>query len=432
MPGDRGWGYDGVSLFAVYEQYGGPAALQRFVNAAHGLGLAVALDVVYNHLGPDGNYLSVFGPYFTSAHHTPWGEAVNLDQPGSAEVRRYFIDNALRWFAEFHVDALRLDAVHALRDDSKLHFLSQLSDETAALAKELGRPLSLVAESDLNDPSMIVPVSEGGLGQTAQWADDVHHALHAYLTGEHDGLFEDFGSVEVLDKAFRSAFVHDGGWSSFRGKTWGIPVPADADRRRFVAFAANHDQIGNRALGDRMSVTTSPGSQATALAMVLLSPFTPLLFQGEEYGETRPFRFFSDHDEPLGSAVTRGRREEFARHGWPQGIDVPDPQSLATFQACVLDPSGGSDALRAWFGEVMRLRPLTLLPDAWQRFAVGVTERAPRQVTMNGPVRIHANLSAEPLTCSGRPAALFGGSTPATEGFVLEPDSVALVLAEED
>jgi maltooligosyltrehalose trehalohydrolase len=433
FPGERGWGYDGVSLFAVYEQYGGPAALQRFVDAAHAVGLGVALDVVYNHLGPDGNYLAAFGPYFTDAHHTPWGSAVNLDQEHSGEVRRFIVDCALRWFRDFHVDALRLDAVHELHDDSPLHLLAQLSNETQALAGEFGRPLSLVAETNLNDVSILEPVSDGGLGQTAQWADDVHHALHAYLTGENTGLYADFASLEALHKAFTSVFVHDGTFSSFHGKPWGRPVPASMDRRRFVVFATNHDQVGNRAAGDRPSATLSRGAQAASLALVLLSPFTPMLFQGEEYGETRPFLFFSDHDEPLGAAVTAGRITEFAGHGWDANATVPDPQAPSTFAASILDrtASGTTNlALRQWFREVMRARALTLDPATWERHPVGISERAPRQLTMSGPVRVHANLSPEPVAYEGRPLAVFGDVAVEGEGFTLLPDAVALVAGE--
>jgi len=429
MPGTRGWGYDGVSLYAVYEQYGGPAALQRFVDAAHALGLAVALDVVYNHLGPDGNYLAKFGPYFTDAHHTPWGSAINLDQPGSAQVRRYIVDCALRWFRDFHVDALRIDAVHAFKDDSPQHLLAQLSLETAGLAAALGRPLSLVAESDLNDPAMVTPLRDGGLGQTAQWSDDIHHALHAYLTQEREGLYKAFGSVETLDKAYRKVFVQDGGFSEFRGRNWGFPVPDDMDRRRFVAFAANHDQVGNRAIGDRASATVSPGTQAAALALVLLSPFTPLIFQGDEYGETRPFPFFSDHEGELGKAVTEGRFKEFAGHGWDEGAKVPDPQAEETFRSAILDPEGGSEAIRDWFAQCIALRPHTLEWGAWAAHPVSISEAAPRQLTMTGPVRVHANLSDQPLACEGRPAAVFGEVAVTDSGFTLAPDAVALVIA---
>ncbi len=434
MPGTRGWGYDGVSLYAVYEEYGGPAALQRFVDAAHAAGLGVALDVVYNHLGPDGNYLSKFGPYLTGAHHTPWGEAINLDQPLSVHVRRFLADNALRWFRDFHVDVLRLDAVHAFRDDSATHFLAQLSAETAALSTKLDRPLSLVAESDLNDLAMVTPLAEGGLGQTAQWADDVHHALHTYLTGERDGYYSDFGSIEALDHVYRHVFLHDGRWSSFRNQLWGKPVPDAMDRRRFVVYAANHDQVGNRAQGDRPSATLTPGAQAASLAMVLLSPFTPLLFQGEEYGETRPFPFFSDHAGELGRAISKGRLAEFQSHGWGGGALPPDPQDPATFAAAKLDRSAQgkiNDALRTWLAEVMAVRPFTLEPDAWARHPVSVTERAARQLTMTGPVLVHVNLSSEPVAYKGRPAAVFGDVTTEGAGFTLQPDAVALVVAKE-
>jgi len=433
IPGTRGWGYDGVSLYAVYEQYGGPEALQRFVDAAHAVGIAVALDVVYNHLGPDGNYLGEFGPYFTEAHHTPWGAAVNFDHEGGTTVRRYVIDNALRWFRDFHIDALRLDAVHELYDDSPQHVLAQLSCETAALAAELGRPLSLVAESDANDSRLVADVADGGLGQTAQWADDVHHSLHAYLMGETKGLYSDFGPVETVDKAFRRVFVHDGGFSTFRNKNWGNPVPDHVDRRKFVVFASNHDQVGNRATGDRPSESLTPGALATSLALILLSPFTPMLFQGEEYGETRPFLYFCDHDEPLGSSVTAGRIAEFAGHGWIEGAIPPDPQDPSTFAASKLDRTAAmpaNTAIREWVRNLMDARQRTLVPGAWIRHPAGVEEADPRQLTMTGPVRVHANLSAEPVTYQARPLAVFGNVAVADEGFTLMPDAVALVAQE--
>lgn len=440
FPGDRGWGYDGVSLYAVHEAYGGPAALQRFVDAAHAVGLGVCLDVVYNHLGPDGNYLSQFGPYFTDAHETPWGWAVNLDQPGSRGTRDFIIDNALRWFDEFHIDALRLDAVHALVDDSDTHILAELSQRTADLSERLGRPLSLVAESDLNQPRTVVPVDEGGWGMTAQWADDVHHALHSYLTGETHGYYEDFGSIETLDKAYRKVFVHDGSMSTFRGKAWGAPVPDDTDRQRFVVFASNHDQVGNRAIGDRPSSTLSPGGQAASLALILLSPFTPMLFMGEEYGETRPFMFFTDHDEPLGTAVSEGRMSEFAGHGWEDlyggSVDVPDPQDRQTFLRSKLGPGLGASArlqaaIESWVAQVMAARDLTLRPGAWTRHPVSVTEAAARQLTMSGPVTVHANLSDAPMRVEGAVLAAFGDVDTAGASTTLTPDSVALVAREE-
>ena len=442
FPGNRGWGYDGVTLYAVQEAYGGPAALQRFVDAAHAEGIGVCLDVVYNHLGPDGNYLAQFGPYFTSAHETPWGWAVNLDQPGCRGMRDFIIDNALRWFADFHIDALRLDAVHALVDDSPVHLLAELSARTAVLAKHLGRPLSLVAESDLNEPATITPIGERteggapGLGMTAQWADDVHHALHTYLTGERHAYYIDFGSVKTLDKAYREVFVHDGGMSTFRGKPWGAPVPASVDRRRFVVCASNHDQVGNRALGDRPSSTLSPGAQAASLALVLLSPFTPLLFMGEEYGETRPFQFFTDHAEPLGSAVSAGRKSEFGGHGWEDlyggDVVVPDPQSAETFERSQLRPSAEGPlparvAIESWFATVLSARPLTLDADAWRRYPVSVSEASARQLTMTGPVTIHANLSDEPLRVRGQLLGAFGIVDADGDQLVLHPDAVALV-----
>ncbi|WP_282943752.1 malto-oligosyltrehalose trehalohydrolase [Cellulomonas endometrii] len=343
--GTHGWGYDGVSLYGVHEPYGGPAALQRFVDAAHGAGLGVCLDVVHNHLGPSGNYLGEFGPYFTDAHQTPWGAAINLDGDGAEHVRRWIVDSALRWLRDFHVDALRLDAVHALVDDSPRHVLAQLADEVAELAAQVGRPLSLIAEVDLNDPTSVTPTSEGGWGMTAQWADDVHHALHALLTGERHGYYVDFGSPATLRKAMTGVFVHDGGYSTFRGEDWGRPVPPEVDGHRFVVFGSDHDQVGNRALGDRPSAALDDGGLAATAALVLLSPFTPMLFMGEEWGARTPWMYVTDHPEPeLAQAVREGRAREFGGHGWAEmyGEDeatfhVPDPQDPATFTASRLD-----------------------------------------------------------------------------------------------
>ncbi|WP_372593749.1 malto-oligosyltrehalose trehalohydrolase [Actinotalea sp.] len=365
FPGRHGWGYDGVALWAVHEAYGGPAALQRFVDAAHHHGLGVCLDVVYNHLGPSGNYLATFGPYFTDTHHTPWGSAVNLDASGSAEVRAFIVENALRWFAEFHVDALRLDAVHALADDSPRHLLAELSDTVAELSTRLGRPLSLVAESDENDARTVQPTAEGGLGMTGQWADDVHHALHAWLTGERHGYYVDFGPVEVLAHALTRVFVHEGGPSTFRGVPWGAPVPRDTDARRFVVFAANHDQIGNRAVGDRPASRVPDGVLAAGAAVVLLSPFSPMLFMGDEWGTRRPFPFFSDHQEPeLAEAIRVGRTAEFAGHGWAELYggepEVPDPQAPGTVESARLDwsePAAPTHArMLAWHRTLIALR----------------------------------------------------------------------------
>jgi len=365
FPGVAGWGYDGVALYAVHEPYGGPAALQRFVDAAHARGLAVCLDVVHNHLGPSGNYRGVFGPYFTDRHETPWGAAVNLDGPGSPEVRRFVVDNAVRWLRDFHLDALRLDAVHALVDDSDRHVLAELADAVAALSREVGRPLSLVAESDLNDVRTVTPTADGGLGMTAQWADDVHHAVHAALTGERHGYYVDFGPYDVLATALTRVFVHDGGYSTFRGRTWGRPVPPGTDGHRFVVFSQNHDQVGNRAVGDRPSAHLDEAGLAASAALVLLSPFTPMLFMGEEWGARTPWQFFTDHAEPeLVEAIRRGRAEEFRGHGWDQihggPVDVPDPQSPATVAASRLDwgePHRPEHArVLRWYRDLVALR----------------------------------------------------------------------------
>ena len=365
FPGNHGWGYDGVALYAVHEPYGGPAALQRFVDAAHGAGLAVCLDVVYNHLGPSGNYLSQFGPYFTDRHHTPWGMAVNLDGEGSTEVRAFVVDNALRWLRDFHVDALRLDAVHALVDDSPRHLLVELTEAVEDLQSDLGRPLSLIAESDLNDATMVTPVTEGGLGMTAQWADDVHHAVHAFVTGETHGYYGDFAGVEPLAKVLTDVFLHDGTWSSFRGQPWGRPVPPEVDGHRFVVFASDHDQVGNRALGDRPSQHLDGGTLATAAALVLTSPFTPMIFMGEEWGATTPWQFFTDHSEAeLVASIRKGRTDEFGGHGWTElyghEIEVPDPQAPSTVEDSRLDwdePQRPDHArLLSWYRTLVGLR----------------------------------------------------------------------------
>jgi maltooligosyltrehalose trehalohydrolase len=405
FPGRHGWGYDGVALYAVHEPYGGPAALQRFVDAAHGRGLAVGLDVVHNHLGPSGNYLGEFGPYFTERHHTPWGAAVNLDGPDAAGVRAFVVDNALRWLRDFHLDALRLDAVHALVDDSPRHVLAELSDAVAALAADVGRPLSLVAESDRNDPLTVTPTAEGGLGMTAQWADDVHHAIHAFLTGERHGYYVDFGSPQSLAKAMTSVFVHDGGWSTFRGRRWGCPVPRAVDGHRFVVFASDHDQVGNRALGDRPSGRLDAGGLAIAAALVLCSPFTPMLFMGEEWGAGTPWLFFTDHEEPeLAEAVRRGRTAEFAGHGWSElyggAVEVPDPQAASTVAASRLDwdepAAPGHARLLAWYRELVALRRRVPALASGDRAATRLETGRGWMVLWRGAVAVTFALADEP------------------------------------
>ncbi|WP_040162303.1 malto-oligosyltrehalose trehalohydrolase [Nigerium massiliense] len=341
FPGDRGWGYDGVALYAVQESYGGPAALQRFVDAAHAEGLAVCLDVVYNHFGPAGNYAPVFAPYFTEKHHSPWGAGINLDDEYSAGVRRFIVDNALHWLRDYHIDALRLDAVHALTDDSDHHILAELSDAVNAWESLSGHAATLIAESDLNDIATVTPTADGGLGMDGQWDDDIHHALHSYVTGETFGYYVDFGGAGALAKAITQVFVHDGSFSTFRGKDWGTKVPDSVDRRSFVAFTQNHDQIGNRALGDRPDERLPRGVIAAGEALLLIGPFTPMLFQGQEWGTTSRFQYFTDHDPELGRLVSQGRTDEFAEHGWEviygDDLVVPDPQALSTFEDSKLD-----------------------------------------------------------------------------------------------
>jgi maltooligosyltrehalose trehalohydrolase len=360
--GDRGWGYDGVDLFAPHHAYGGPDGLKRLVDAAHARGLGVVLDVVYNHLGPAGNYLPGFGPYFSGQHHTFWGDAVNFDGPGSDEVRRFVVDNALSWLRDYHVDGLRLDAVHAFADDSARHICEQLADEVAALAAQTGRPLFLIAESDLNAPRFVRGAEAGGYGLDAAWADEWHHALHATLTGERSGYYEDFGPLPLLAKALRQAWVYDGVYSPHRQRTHGRP-PAGLAGNRFVVCTQNHDQVGNRAAGERSSALMSEGRLRVAAALLLTSPFVPMLFQGEEWGARTPFQYFTGHADPaLGRAVSEGRRREFSAFGWDPA-DLPDPQDPATFERSKLDwgePDGGPQAdLLAWYRELIALRRRT-------------------------------------------------------------------------
>ena len=342
--GDHNWGYDGVGWFAVQESYGGPAGYQRFVDACHQRGLAVIQDVVYNHLGPSGNYLPRFAPYLTEGSNT-WGELINLDGPDSDPVRRYVIDNALMWLRDYHVDGLRLDAVHALQDRTAIHLLEELAVEVDALSAQLARPLTLIAESDLNDPTLITARSAGGYGLAGQWSDDFHHALAVALTGDTSGYFADFANLSSLAKVINRGFFHDGTLSTFRQRRHGRPV--DLDRTpgwRLVVCSANHDQIGNRAAGDRLSTRISPRQLILAAATTLLSPFTPMIFAGEEWGASTPFQFFTSHPEPeLGRIVAEGRVAEFARMEWDTS-QVPDPQDEQTFLRSKLDWSEPTEA----------------------------------------------------------------------------------------
>ena len=440
FPGQAGWGYDGVDLWAVHEAYGGPAALARFVDAAHAAGIGVCLDVVYNHLGPSGNYLGRFGPYFTAVHETPWGSAVNYDQPGCEQVRAFVIDSALRWLTDFHVDALRLDAIHEIRDDAERssavephpHLLAELSDAVASLSERLGRPLSLVAESDLNDAGVITPTHADppfrmpSLGMTAQWADDVHHALHARITGESQGYYKDFAVPRALSRVYERAFLHNGSWSSFRGRSWGAPVPAGTDPRRVVVCGSDHDQVGNRATGDRPAASLSDDLLAAEAALIILSPFTPMLFMGEEWGTRRPFQFFTDHTESeLAQAVTQGRRDEFASFGW--GADeVPDPQDRSTVEASVLDwaalSSPAHARMLAWYRDLIALRRRLRLAERarWPRL-----QEADDAIVLTVPPRPDHDDVELVVAVSLKPADGSGGTGLAA----LVPDAAELDLA---
>jgi maltooligosyltrehalose trehalohydrolase len=358
FPGARNWGYDGVFPFAVQHSYGGPRGLQQLVDACHRAGLAVILDVVYNHLGPEGNYLGEFGPYFTDKYKTPWGSALNFDDAHSEGVRRYFIENALQWVEDFHIDALRLDAVHAIIDHSATPFLEELATVVHRRAEELGRHVYLIAESDLNDPRVVRSSELGGYGLDAMWCDDFHHSAHALIMGEQTGYYADFGKVEHLAGAWRSGMSSAGELSAFRKRRHGRPG-AQLKPAQGVVCVQNHDQVGNRLLGERSSALIGFEQQKLAAGLLCLAPFIPLLFMGEEYGEMAPFLYFVNHGDPaLLEAVRLGRSLEFKSFGWQ--AEAADPGSLETFRRCVLDHelrSGGPHAaLHAFHEELLRLR----------------------------------------------------------------------------
>jgi maltooligosyltrehalose trehalohydrolase len=440
--GTHNWGYDGVGWYAVHEPYGGPDGFKAFVDACHRRGLGVVLDVVYNHLGPSGAYLPRFAPFFKPGRST-WGDLVNLDGPGSAPIRRYILDNAAMWLHEYHVDGLRLDAVHALVDLGAFHLLEELAVEVDALSTHLRRPLTLIAESDLNDPRLVRSRDAGGYGLTAQWDDDVHHALHSVLTGETQGYYSDFGSLATLAKAFTGAFVHDGSYSSFRGRAHGRRVNRDdTPAHRFVAFLQDHDQVGNRALGDRISGDPGPLTPEllkVAAALLLTSPFTPMLWMGEEWGASTPWQFFTSHPEPeLALAVATGRKAEFASHGWDTD-DVPDPQDPATFERSKLDwAEAGTDwhaDVLDWYRRVISLRRSRseLTDPRLDLVDVAYDEEARWLVVARGALRVAVNLGDErrELPLDGTPMGVLLSSVP---GFVyrdriieLEPRSVAVV-----
>lgn len=358
--GDHGWGYDGVSLYAVHEPYDGPDALKRFVDAAHSVGLAVIVDVVYNHFGPSGNYTGKYGPYLTDAHKTPWGGAVNLEEAASHHVRRFFLDNAQMWLRDFHMDGLRIDAVHSFVDRSAIHILEELAAEIETLGATLGRLLVLIAESDLNDPRIVTPRDCGGLGMDAQWNDDFHHALFAVLNREKPaGYYTDFGSLANLAKALERTFVYDGIYSPSRNRRHGRPV-GNLSQHRFLGFIQNHDQVGNRAVGDRVSQSAGIERAKIAASLVLLGPFIPMLFQGEEWATTSPFLYFADHQDPeLARMVSDGRRHEFDKFGWDPSI-IPDPEKRESFLRSKLNwdelPEPAHADVLDWYRKLIRLR----------------------------------------------------------------------------
>jgi maltooligosyltrehalose trehalohydrolase len=438
--GKHGWGYDGVALFAVHEPYGGPDGLKRFVNAAHAKGLAVLLDVVYNHFGPSGNYTGKFGPYVTDSHHTPWGGAVNLEEAGSSEVRRFFCDNGLMWMRDYHIDGLRLDAVHAFVDRSAIHFLEQLSTEVVALQAQLGRRLLLIAESDLNDPRIVTPRETGGLGIDAQWSDDFHHALFAVLNpNERNGYYADFGSLAQLAKALEQTFVYDGTYSSYRRRIHGRPTDA-LPQHRFLGYIQTHDQVGNRAFGERISRITGLERAKIAAAIVLLSPFVPMLFQGEEWAASTPFQYFADHDDrELACLVSEGRKREFAAFGWDPEM-IPDPESPETYEASKLKWKELNEPehieMQEWYRALIGLRRATSSLNDGGRANVRVTfDQEKKWLRIErGAITVLCNLGTQDCTFpvpQSSSLELASHRTPqiADNAISLPADSIAVIRA---
>jgi maltooligosyltrehalose trehalohydrolase len=438
--GERNWGYDGVDLYAPHESYGGPDGLFRLVDACHQLGLGVILDVVYNHVGPEGNHLARFGPYFTEFYRTAWGEAVNFDQAGSDGVRRFVVDNALMWLRDYHIDGLRIDAVHAIVDTSAIHILEELATEVDRLGHDLDRRCWLIAESDLNDPRVIAPRESGGFGIDAQWSDDFHHALHVVLTGERSGYYVDFVSMADMATACERAWVYETRYSQFRERTHGREH-GGLPGWRFLAYLQNHDQVGNRATGDRLSASLSIERLRVAAALYLLSPFTPLIFQGEEWGATTPFQYFTSHvDHELGRAVAAGRRSEFAAFGWDPAT-VPDPQDPATYERSRLDwtepPVEPHASLLAWYRACIALRRATPVLrdgrlDLVRAFA---DDHACTLVVLRGDVTIALNLgeAAATIELADRAGRVMLASppdlAPVGSSLRLTPDSVVVLGA---
>ena len=432
--GRRNWGYDGVGLYAPHHAYGGPDGLKALVDALHGRGLAAILDVVYNHLGPIGNYLDRYGPYFTDRYRTPWGSAVNLDGPDSDEVRAFFIDNALMWLRDYHLDGVRLDAVHAIVDTSAVHFLEELRTRVAALEREDVRRRLVIAESDLNDPRLVREASIGGFGLDAQWSDDFHHALHALLTGERTGYYQDFGRLEDLARALRQGYVFDGRYSAFRRRRHGRS-PAGLPASCFCGYLQNHDQVGNRAEGSRISSLIGADRVKIGAALVLTAPFIPLLFMGEEWGASTPFPFFTDHQDPeVAEAARRGRLAEVASGGWDPAA-VPDPQDPATFARARLrweerDLPPHGELLR-WYRALIHLRHrIPALRDGrFDQVEVRYDEDAGWLTLRRGPVFVACNLGDREHRLrapAGTMVLACGGAEVESGRLVLPPDALAL------
>jgi maltooligosyltrehalose trehalohydrolase len=443
--GSRGWGYDGVDLYAPHHAYGGPDGLKRLVNACHARGLGVILDVVYNHFGPAGCFVGRLGPYFTNRYHTPWGPAVNFDDRGSDEVRRFVIDNALMWLRDYHADGLRIDGVHAVFDQSATHILEDLAGAVRRLEAELGRHLFLIAESDLNDPRLVRPREAGGYGLDAMWSDDFHHALHTILTGERDGYYEDFGRLADLAKVYEHGFVYDGQYSVHRGRRHGRK-PAGLPGSQFVVCLQNHDQVGNRALGERIAQLASPARAQIGAALVLMSPFVPLIFQGEEWAASSPFQFFTDFSSSeLGQAVREGRRREFAAFGWDPAR-IPDPQARQTFERSRLNWDERSraphSAMLEWYRRLIALRREGHgLPDFRQQKVITRFDQADQWLAVRrGAAAVACNFapqrrplalpSAEDTADAQRWHILLSSQPPCSvsgDCVVLEPESVAIL-----
>jgi maltooligosyltrehalose trehalohydrolase len=433
--GTHGWGYDGVLWYSVHEPYGGPDGLVRFVDACHARGLGVLIDGVFNHFGPSGNYLPRFGPYLSSASN-PWGEGINIADADSDEVRRYIIGCALRWMREFHADGLRLDAVHALVDTTAIHILEELSAETEALAEQVGRPLSLIAESDQNDPRLITPRDQNGYQMTAQWDDDIHHAIHTAVSGERQGYYADFGSLATLAETLRHGFFHAGTYSSFRRRRHGRPLDTSKiSATRLLAYTCTHDQVGNRALGDRPSQHLTGGQLAVKAALALGSPYTAMLFMGEEWAASTPFQFFSSHPEPeLARATAEGRRAEFAEHGW-DAEDIPDPQDPQTFQRSKLNwdeaGSGEHARLRRVYRDLIALRRTEAdLADPWLQHLIVDYDEEQRWIMMRrNRLAIACNLGAEAASVpvGGEVILAWGAPKVTANSIVLEGYSFAVV-----